>query len=349
MGRSAAKTTKPKEHRDFARCRAIYDSSGFMNLPSLDAEALKKDYYKEYAGDDKKKKDSFHKTFSRDRLAFENEGFYLKEERQPFSSNKTWKLDKERTLAKVTNYSEHERRTCATLLDALLNDPGELNTGELADCIAKIGQGLCDIPQQIQTDSLDCKKEILETVKEALEYHTPLTLKYKRSKYKECIFHPYGMFSLGNQMYMVGLRTTGEDSAIRTYNLKRVTSATLLSKEDPYTIPTDFNINDYRCLPFELGIQTTSEEDKSLPISLYIEKRPLPYFKLAIHGRGVLKEHPEGYAVWSSDTKGGKGGFMKESATAVAASWCIENDAIPIKPKSLVDAWTALNKEALNG
>lgn len=324
MEQSNNPKTREKQHREFPQCCVMLE---LMHTHGEDGGSLYNSQYKDDVSES-----SFHRTFDRDRKALAREGIYLKEERISGGSSKRWKIDEAKTFASVENYSKLERRTTATLLDALINNPETLNTGELADCIAKIGQGLCDIPQEVQNDSLLCPKTVLETVKQALYGRIPLNLKYRNSKHKKCIFYPYGMFSLGRYMYVVGLRTSGEDSAIRTYNLQRINerSLKLLEKKEPYSIPADFNIDKYYYLPFEIGT------DERQSIRLYIDKRSLTNFTLAVHGRGQLEKRDDGSAIWSGEMVN----------TAMAASWCIENDAIPLGPDSLVDAWTALNEEA---
>lgn len=325
MSRTSPMKGKNLGHREYIRCRLIFD---FFNNSPISSRDLSEKYYGELS------QESFHKTFKRDREALEKEGVYLIERKD--GQAKSWSLDKKRSLADTSTISKDERRGWALLLRSAQSSPHTAQKNALGSAIARIGQigsgGLWQLP----TLPPNCKKEVLATFLEALEMRKPINLTYtsaKETKATERIFYPYGTFSLARNVYAVGLRKRdGAPDALRTLNLERVKGAAILENEPIYTIPSTFKIADYQYLPFEIG------DEAEQTIRLYVDKDVLNTFKDEVKKRGSLQINDDGSATWS--------GSMKN--LEMAAMWSAGVGAIPLAPTALVEAWKKLLSEALN-
>lgn len=324
MGRPSSKKGESLGHRDLIRCRLIAEFMPGLKIASF---RLRDSFYSSTS------ESSFHKTFSRDRDALAQEGVYLEETSS--GSSKYWALNPI-SLADTTAASETERRTVAILLKAAKSAPDLATPNSLSSSIARIGQsGSVDIQQSPMREPY-CDQTILAALSEALHTRTPINLSYRRAgdaRAHKCILYPYGMFSLGRSIYVVGLRTIkdGED-AVHTFSTERIHGAKLLTTESPYTIPEDFSLDSYRLLPFEIGAETAQD------CSFLVEKDLLSTFETAVHGRGAFEKSKGNFVVWKcSELKN----------TPMAASWAIEVGAMPLSPASLVEQWKALNEGAL--
>lgn len=325
MSRQSPMKGKNLGHREFIRCRLAFD---FLEAKQIPSEELARKYYGELSSE------SFHKTFKRDRDALEKEGIYLVEQKK--GPAKLWSLDREKSLADVSSMSVLERRIIAILLRAAQSNPETTQTNALGASVARIGQISSSGSNQLPALTPSCGKEILTTMAEALSSHTPVELVYNSLKDAAPvprILYPYGMFSLGRALYVVGLRhIDGQRDAIHTYNLARAKAVTPLSNWSTYTVPISFKVSDYRLLPFEIG-----DEDEQA-IEFHVDANALDDFTALARKRGELEVLKNGGAIWKGTTKD----------IGLAASWALEAGAVPVKPASLVAAWQQLIEGALN-
>lgn len=325
MGRPSPVKGTNLGHRDYIRCCLVLD---FMNEGQISSSALKHRYYQDLSSE------SFHKTFKRDRDALEDEGIFLTQHKD--GTEKRWALRKDCSLADISCFPEIERRACAILLHAYMNNPELTNTNGLGASVARIGQDICSGLQLLPASTPLCKKDVLQTVAEAHALRKPLQITYKSLEdehAEERIVQPWGLFSIGQHIYMVGMRSKeGQTDALRTLNLERVVKATALTNTEPFSVPGDFVVDDYRLLPFEIGTEPTQK------LSVYIAPNNVSEFKAAVRKRGRFEVTSDSGLQWS--------GSMKD--TALAASWIAEVGAIPTEPKALIEAWESLCREALN-
>lgn len=348
MGHPSSRKGTNLESRDYVRCCIALD---FMNEREISSETLKNRYYDSSDAEsalesaeaststEPLKPGSFHKTFKRDREELEKIGLYLTERKD--GSSKIWTVDETRSYATVANLSENDRRLVARLLQIAMSDPECGSHHTLGSSVAKIGQNGCTTQLQMTQESPNYDREILKTLAEALQQRKPVKILYKATDDKKAIertLKAYGMFSVGQDMYVVGPRTkdgeqpTGEQPTIRTYNLSRIKTARILKDDPIYSVDPNFSINDYRLLPFEIG------PDEPQDITLYIEPDHIEEFKLNARKRGDICFEANGDAYWHADT-------MRN--VEAAARWALEVSAIPTKPQELVDAWKQILEEVL--
>lgn len=351
MGRASSRKGTNLESRDYVRCCIALD---FMVEHEISSKTLMDRYYNitnpSPVGDSKGetsqkeaslqipnnalKKSSFHRSFSRDRKELEKEGLYLKERKD--GSSKFWSVDEERSYANTGNLTENDRLVVARLLQIAMTNPELGSPHTLGACIAKIGQDGCVNQLQADDEKKNYNTETLKVLAEALQERKPIKISYKSLKERKAstrILQPWGMFSVGKDMYVVGPRETeGKQTAMRTYNLARIKNAKILQGEPSYSIAPDFSINDYRLLPFEIG------DAKPINLTFYVDAAHVDEFTLNARKRGTITHKPDGSARWS--------GTMKDIDTA--ARWALEVGAIPLEPQSLIDAWVAINEEVIN-
>lgn len=323
MGRPSPVKGKNLGHRDYLRCCLALD---IMSKPQLSSEVIQKRYYQDI------EPGSFHKTFKRDRDEFEREGLFLTEQKQ--GPLKIWSIDKERSLADTKDITQTERGILGTLLQACLTSPDTTEVNALGASIARIGQSTCSGLQQLPTQNLLCKKETLSRVAQALSLAKPITVDYQSladNKPQSRTLQPWGIFVLGQSVYVVGLRSkTGQNDAIRTLNLERISHVEILKEEPEFTIPADFHVADYRLMPFEIG------DEPQQDARFFVDASALSEFKAAIRKRGSLETLDNGNAIWTCPLRD----------TAEALRWALEAGVIPLAPDALTSVWKHANEEA---
>lgn len=309
--------------RDYIRCCLAID---FLNEPQISSKKLRERYYNTVTPD------SFHRTFKRDRVALEEAGLYLIEKKD--GASKLWSLDKGASLANLGQISDTERRTIALLLRAYLTNPELDEMGTIGACIARIGQDSCAGLQQLPATEPLCQKEVLQKVGEAYRLRKPLRISYQSlqdASPVERTIQPWGIFSLGRNVYVVGLRSRkGSEDSLRTLNLERIKKAEIIDGASTFEIPADFSVQDYRLLPFEIGPDEVSA-------SFYVDPIHASEFSSLVGKRGEFVSAKDGTTLWKVVVKD----------VLLAASWAIENGVLPTSPKQLIDAWQQLNEEVL--
>ena len=193
----------------------------------------------------------------------------------------------------------------------------------------------CAGPGDVASPKTDCDPLILETVADALRSRIPVELTYQAvadKRPKKRILRPMGMFSLKGSTYVVGLsEREGRDPTMRTYNLSRATSVKVREGDDHYEVPADFDINDWRLLPFEIG-------DDHVEAVLYAGRDAVKAFKKSGPKSGTIQSRQGGACVWT--------GIVKD--VDAAAKWCVEQGVWPLEPTELVDSWRGLLEGAIS-
>lgn len=323
-GGSMRRNTKDRHlgHRDALRARLALD---LVDGSALTAQQVRGRYYAGVSAS------SFHKTFKRDRDALAAEGIHLIEE--PLGTAKIWKLDRKRSLARLSAIADEEARVAATLLRPLVDNGGTSDRSELGCAVARIGRTVDNA--LLPKTERSCSRQVLSAVAEGLKTRRPCELAYTAAGEqapRTRTLLTYGIFELGGNVYAVGLRRReGTPDALRTLNLGRASQALVRSDQSRYDIPPDFDVNDYRLLPFELG-----DEEPTLA-QIYISRSCAAAFKEQARKRGRQHSKQGGAIDWAIEVRN----------TQACASWCVEVGALPISPRPLVSAWEQLLKGGL--
>lgn len=307
--------------RDILRLRLALD---FMSGATLTAQDIIGRYYSGVSPS------SFHKTFKRDRDALAAEGVYLIE--STHGTSKAWRLDRQRSCAQPDRQVDRLAQICALMLTPLLEDPEQPSRHELAHALARLGRTLgAGGGRSLQHGS--CNEEVLSAVSKALANRQPCDIVYKskadaRPKTRHVL--PYGVFMLGEDVYLVCLRSVkGKPDALRTLNLARATRATLAGAPGSYSIPADFSIGDHRLLPFEIGDEDPQE------VRLFAPTTRAAHLRDEVGARGAVIESERGGVEWTGTSRN----------LRLTASWCVKAGAIPLAPQGLVYLWTTCLEE----
>lgn len=305
------------ERRDMLRTHLLLDLAQGRRMTSAD---IKDRYYRDVADS------SFHKTFKRDRDALAAEGAFLTAHSS--GTAKSWSIDRTRSLASVSEESDAEARVASVILRALVTDPSTPDAGLLGQSIARLGRGSCE--GMVSGRATTCDRDVLVAATQALQAHKPCALSYRalgEQATRRRVMRIYGIFELGGATYAVGLRSReGAQDAMRTLNLARAQAAEVLLDETSYAIPPDFDLDDYRLLPFEIG------GDASADLRLHAPKALAPALLGRVRRRGAASCADDGSVVWTGTTRN----YER------AASWAIEVGVIPLAPHEVVERWEGM-------
>lgn len=309
-------------YRDEARMRMAYE---FMEGGVFGASEIAKRHYQNVAPS------SFHKTFKRDREKLEEQGIYLKETAN--GTAKYWSLDKERSLAKLDASGDEDARCVAVLLEAMADQVAGEEGARLGQAAARIGR-MSVGGTALEGRARDCKPEVFAAVTDAWRNRTRCRMLYQSLTDEEPRWRTlsvYGLFEIGSQVYAVGLREReGASPEMRTLNLGRAHEVESVGEKGAYSVPDDFDISEWRLLPFEIGSEEAYEA------TMYVPRAATGTFREQARRRGWSHRRQGGSIEWHVTVRN----------TEQAAMWAVEVGAIPTAPHALVDAWKSLLEEA---
>ncbi|MBP3885309.1 MAG: WYL domain-containing protein [Olsenella sp.] len=270
-------------------------------------------------------KDTFDKSFRRDRERLEQCGFILCPAGKE-NDLQLWKIDEEASLAEEGVISDEEAVLLEIILTPLTSDPSFTLRDELVLALAKVNRSF---KEHTAPPSGGGDANIrLDTLVRALELHKLVRVKYRRADGEETerVLALFGTFGLRSSTYFVA---DTYDSASRslagrphTYRLDRFSSARLISPETAstaYTVPADFDINDYQHLPFQMG-------DPLGEASFAVPDVPTLEVTRAIDTHGRLSENGLTWHIPFSDVR-------------ATARWAHDNELQPLGPERLADVW----------
>lgn len=274
--------------------------------------------------------ESLHKTFQRDRAALKAEGIHLAEKLT--GTEKSWGLDRTRSLADLSQLSDTDARAIATLLHIISADPSTPDPSVLGFATARIGR---TVGSDVVVHKPSGSSEVLTAIAEGLQTRQPCELVYQAiddARPTRRVLQTFGIFELSNSVYAVGMRErAGHKNALRTLNLSRAVRARVRHDLPHYEIPLDFDVREYRLLPFEIG------DDPTITATLYVPRDAVAMFRERARKRGAVATRQKGALEWSVDV----------SNLDALVSWTIEVGCIPLAPDALVEAWRSLLGKAL--
>lgn len=269
--------------------------------------------------------DTFDKSFRRDRERLAQCGFILCAASQR-GEHLHWKIDEEASLAEDGVINDIEAALLETILSPLSSDPSFALRDELVLALAKVNRSF-----ELRTAPRagnGAANARLDTLVRALEARKLVHVKYRRADGEtlERTLATFGAFGLRSNTYFVA-DTFDETSRTlagqpHTYRLDRFASARLLSPGTApaaYAVPADFDVNDYRHLPFQLG-DSLGEAIFSVPAA------PASEAARAIDSHGCLSEDGLTWHVSFSDVR-------------AAARWAHDNELRPLGPEELASMW----------
>ena len=124
--------------------------------------------------------------------------------------------------------------------------------------------------------------------------------------------------------------SNSKTASIKTFRINRVLDAAIL-KDEHFSIPEDFDSNDYNLLDFQLGSQAGT-------LVAFVPKNILAAFEHFSQGQGDIESLPNG-ALWTV-------AYAHEDA---ALSWILAHGLIPRSPESLLAKWKESLSEVADG
>lgn len=142
----------------------------------------------------------------------------------------------------------------------------------------------------------------------------------------------YGLFTQGEHTYITGYDDVA--GGIRTFRVDRIVRAWRPTK--PYTIPADFDIDDYLFFPFDLSDEACTHATFAFPA-----ERSETEVAACTHHRGTLERNGDGCWVWHID--------VRDVPAAASLALSHARDGMrPLGPPELCDAWMAALREAVS-
>ncbi|MDO4536571.1 MAG: WYL domain-containing protein [Coriobacteriales bacterium] len=248
---------------------------------------------------------AFQKSFARDRAKLASTGLVMvKAKESKRGEDASWMVDDENSFVEENALSHADALTLDFLLLPMASDPDYPYAHDLQVALAKIdrsfdGSSNISVPPSART-----RNNNLARIEDCLSHQHAVRLRYMRAdgSVVERTLAPYGFFTLRDTTYLVAARAGDdfiENEAPHTYNLDRVQSVRELARVR-YEIPVDFDVRDFKKLPFQLGDIEYSAVFQNVLSGI---KRSEP-----VHDTGI------------------------------AAAWAIAHGVIPLEPKDLVNA-----------
>lgn len=263
--------------------------------------------------------DSFTKAFSRDRNELAVCGLMLKKCGTD-GTYPLWKVDEEASYADSTALSYTDAFTFALACQPFLNDEGFPLSTDLDFALKKIYNYFDRDAKDFASGHVDSREERVLRMSMASSRAFEMVYEDARGQKSTRVVAPYGTFSLREHLYIVGpqLEKGGAvlPDSIRTYRLERIQKASPTSIA--FEVPQDFDISDYRKLPFQMG-EPVCEGRFDVPDEV----------------RGAVVKAGARLADGQNEL------VAKVSDLTDAAAWAISVGVRPTAPAELVAAWKA--------
>ncbi len=271
--------------------------------------------------------DAFRKAFIRDRKKLALCGVIIvRANKQP--DEPLWKIDDSASFANVDQISQREALALDIACASLAADPSYPYGNDLRMALAKIDRVYSSSAVNVSARSRS-RSVLLNDIEKCHSHGYPAKISYQKASgevISRCV-GILGLFSLRDRTYFVAETlddTTLEGSShIRSYRVDRLRSIKILIKPT-YVIPPDFDIRDYICLPFQIGVQDF-DATFVVPIAEY------EHLSAVLHTYGDVVEEAGTYR-WR----------INVCDVQSAARWAISEGIRPVHPAILVDAWRSI-------
>ena len=213
------------------------------------------------------------------------------------------------------------------LTSPLLGDEGFAHRGDLRFALMKLG---VSTGGTATADGIVEDDHALETLRHCLASRRMVELDYEDAEGTETHRRvaPLGLFDLRGHTYLVcGGDETCINDGIRTLRCDRISHARRTN--DAFDYPRDFDVNDYRVLPFQLGPAVAE-------CTFRVSADAAPRLVETTLGEGRLYEEKE-VILWD----------VSASDLDDAAAWAIAHELTPVAPVELVERWRCLLRGCL--
>lgn len=270
--------------------------------------------------------ESFRKAFIRDRRKLALCGLVIKRtNKQP--DEPLWIADAEASFAPANVLTQKEALVLDLACAPLASDPSFPYGNDLRMALAKIDRSFSGVSMARISPKAKLRSTLLTKIESCFTHRHAAAITYDKADgtHIDRTVGVLGFFTLRRNTYFMG-QTLSKDGTpvagqVRTYRLSRLASVGELSKVS-YVVPPDFDVDDYRRLPFQIGDITC--------VGRLRTPEPIPEDMRAVirqYGSNITSD--DACITWECEI----------SDASQAASWCIAKRTTPLQPDELVCAW----------
>ena len=279
--------------------------------------------------------DSALRTFSRDRAVLKQLGFAITEVKT--GKEKSFYLSDSNFFDSSYDLSPEDANQLLVICSAVLTDTTFVYQEKLRNALSKIVGNFystdSDNPGS-QKHSAFSQSKVFPVLYESLSSKQKVKVTYTNSQeqVKQKHLGILDFFVSQGLLYFVAqdFSPNSKTTSIKTFRVDRVLDAAIL-KDELFSIPEDFDSNDYNLLDFQLGSQADT-------LTAFVPKNTLAAFDHFSQGQGDIELLPNG-ALWTV-------AYAHEDA---ALSWILAHGLIPRSPESLLAKWKESLSEVANG
>ena len=279
--------------------------------------------------------DSASRTFSRDRTVLKSLGFAITEVKT--GKEKSFYLSDSNFFDSSYDLNPEDANQLLVICSAVLTDTTFVYQEELRNALSKIVGNFYSTDSdklESQKHNASSQSKVFPVLYESLSSKQLVKVTYTNSQeqVKQKHLGILDFFISQGLLYFVAqdFSPNSKTASIKTFRINRVLDAAIL-KDELFSIPEDFDSNDYNLLDFQLGSQADT-------LTAFVPKNTLAAFDHFSQGQGDIELLPNG-ALWTV-------AYAHEDA---ALSWILAHGLIPRSPESLLAKWKESLSEVANG
>ena len=279
--------------------------------------------------------DSASRTFSRDRTVLKSLGFAITEVKT--GKEKSFYLSDSNFFDSSYDLSPEDANQLLVICSAVLTDTTFVYQEELRNALSKIVGNFYSTDSdnlESQKHNASSQSKVFPVLYESLSSKQLVKVTYTNSQeqVKQKHLGILDFFISQGLLYFVAqdFSPNSKTTSIKTFRVDRVLDAAIL-KDEHFSIPEDFDSNDYNLLDFQLGSQVGT-------LVAFVPKNILAAFEHFSQGQGDIELLPNG-ALWT----------VAYAYEDTALSWILAHGLIPRSPESLLAKWKESLSEVANG
>lgn len=279
--------------------------------------------------------DSALRTFSRDRTVLKQLGFAITEVKT--GKEKSFYLSDSNFFDSSYDLNPEDANQLLVICSAVLTDTTFVYQEKLRNALSKIvGNFYSSDSGKPDSQKLNASSQskVFPVLYESLNSKQQVNITYTNSQdlVKQKDLGILDFFVSQGLLYFVAqdFSSNTETASIKTFRVDRILDAAIL-KNEFFSIPEEFDSNDYNLLDFQLGLQAGV-------LTAFIPKNILAAFEHFSQGQGDVELLSHG-ALWT----------VAYAHEDTALSWILAHGLIPRSPESLLAKWKESLSEVANG
>ena len=279
--------------------------------------------------------DSALRTFSRDRTVLKQLGFAITEVKT--GKEKSFYLSDSNFFDSSYDLNPEDANQLLVICSAVLTDTTFVYQEKLRNALSKIvGNFYSSDSGKPDSQKLNASSQskVFPVLYESLSSKQQVNITYTNSQdlVKQKDLGILDFFVSQGLLYFVAqdFSSSTETASIKTFRVDRILDAAIL-KNEFFSIPEEFDSNDYNLLDFQLGLQAGV-------LTAFIPKNILAAFEHFSQGQGDVELLSHG-ALWT----------VAYAHEDTALSWILAHGLIPRSPESLLAKWKESLSEVANG